>query len=143
MLILTAYSDRVQRLKEARTQASKEIDEYRQSKEKEFKAFEAGVRYLWFSPVLCLIVAISNSTLEASKQSKLPLTRRQKSSVRRSLNNTRQTRTRSSRNCSTVSSLSSQSFIATSRSSTELDWNGYSHYCKLRTFHTTSLCTSA
>lgn len=42
MLILLC-SDRVQRLKDARTQATKEIEEYRESKDKEFKAFEASV----------------------------------------------------------------------------------------------------
>lgn len=35
--------DRVQRLKDARTEATKEIDEYRRVKETEFKAFEASV----------------------------------------------------------------------------------------------------
>ena len=37
-------TDRVQRLKEARTEATKEIEEYRKLKEDEFKAFEASVR---------------------------------------------------------------------------------------------------
>lgn len=37
-------TDRVQKLKEARTQATKEIEEYRKFKEEEFKAFEASVR---------------------------------------------------------------------------------------------------
>jgi hypothetical protein len=33
----------VQKLKDARTEASKEIEEYKQAKEREFKAFEASV----------------------------------------------------------------------------------------------------
>ena len=36
--------DRVQKLKEARTQATKEIEEYRKQKEQQFKSFEASVR---------------------------------------------------------------------------------------------------
>lgn len=38
--------DRVQKLKDARTQAAKEIEDYRKFKEEEFKAFEASVRLL-------------------------------------------------------------------------------------------------
>ena len=38
------FIDRVQKLKDARTQAMKEIDDYRRAKEQEFKAFEASVR---------------------------------------------------------------------------------------------------
>ena len=40
------FIDRVQKLKDARTQAMKEIDDYRRAKEQEFKAFEASVRPL-------------------------------------------------------------------------------------------------
>ena len=36
--------DRVQRLKDARSEAAKEIEAYKASKEQEFKAFEASVR---------------------------------------------------------------------------------------------------
>lgn len=36
--------DRVQRLKDARSEAAKEIEEYKKQKEAEFKAFEASVR---------------------------------------------------------------------------------------------------
>jgi hypothetical protein len=36
-------ADRVQRLKDARTEAAKEIEEYKKSKEAEFKAFEQSV----------------------------------------------------------------------------------------------------
>lgn len=36
--------DRVQKLKDARTQATKEIEEYRKQKEQQFKSFEASVR---------------------------------------------------------------------------------------------------
>lgn len=38
------FLDRVQKLKDARTQAEKEIDEYKQTKETEFKQFEQSVR---------------------------------------------------------------------------------------------------
>lgn len=41
---------RVQKLKDARTQATKEIEEYRKSKEQEFKAFEASVRPNYIYP---------------------------------------------------------------------------------------------
>ena len=37
-------ADRIKKLKDARTQAQKEIDEYRKFKEEEFRAFEASVR---------------------------------------------------------------------------------------------------
>jgi len=36
-------ADRVQKLKDARAEASREIDEYKRTKEQEFKAFEASV----------------------------------------------------------------------------------------------------
>lgn len=39
-------TDRTKRLKEARSEAQKEIDEYRKQKEDEFKAFEKEVRAL-------------------------------------------------------------------------------------------------
>ena len=41
--------DRVQRLKDARTEASKEIEEYKRSKELEFKAFEDSVRRISYN----------------------------------------------------------------------------------------------
>ena len=41
---LTTCSDRVQKLKDARAEASKEIEAYKKAKEDEFKAFEASVR---------------------------------------------------------------------------------------------------
>jgi V-type H+-transporting ATPase subunit G len=37
-------TDRVQKLKDARTEAGKEIEEYKRAKEQEFKAFESSVR---------------------------------------------------------------------------------------------------
>lgn len=37
-------ADRVQKLKDARSEASKEIEEYKKAKEDEFKAFESSVR---------------------------------------------------------------------------------------------------
>jgi V-type H+-transporting ATPase subunit G len=36
--------DRVQKLKDARSEASKEIEDYKKAKEREFRAFEASVR---------------------------------------------------------------------------------------------------
>ena len=41
--LLIAMTDRVQRLKEARAEAEKEIEAYKQSKEQEFKAIESKV----------------------------------------------------------------------------------------------------
>ncbi|KAF5362038.1 hypothetical protein D9756_002467 [Leucocoprinus leucothites] len=41
-IVQQARQYRVQRLKDARTEASKEIDEYKKTKEAEFKAFEAS-----------------------------------------------------------------------------------------------------
>jgi V-type H+-transporting ATPase subunit G len=38
--------DRTKRVKEARDEAKKEIEEYRKTKEEEFKKFEAEVRFL-------------------------------------------------------------------------------------------------
>lgn len=37
-------TDRVQKLKDARAEATKEIEEYKKAKEQEFKAFESSVR---------------------------------------------------------------------------------------------------
>lgn len=42
---LTVSPDRLQRLKDARSEASREIEEYRQAKEADFKSFEALVRH--------------------------------------------------------------------------------------------------
>lgn len=42
--MLTPFPDRVQKIKDARTEASKEIEEYKKAKDAEFKAFEASVR---------------------------------------------------------------------------------------------------
>lgn len=36
-------ADRVQKLKDARAEAAKEIEEYKKAKEQEFQAFEASV----------------------------------------------------------------------------------------------------
>lgn len=36
--------DRTQKLKDARSEAAKEIEEYKKSKEEEFKAFQGAVR---------------------------------------------------------------------------------------------------
>lgn len=41
-------SDRVQRLKDARTEASKEVEEYKRQKEQEYKAFESKVIVIGF-----------------------------------------------------------------------------------------------
>lgn len=49
---IVLYTDRVQRLKDARSEAEKEIEEYKRMKEEEFQAFEASVchsRYLFGS----------------------------------------------------------------------------------------------
>jgi hypothetical protein len=40
-----AIADRVEQLKKARSEASKEIEEYKKTKEQEFKSFESSVRY--------------------------------------------------------------------------------------------------
>jgi hypothetical protein len=40
----TAHIDRVQKLKDARSEAKNEIEEYQVAKEREYKAFESSVR---------------------------------------------------------------------------------------------------
>lgn len=40
------HTDRTKRVKDARDEAKKEVDEYRTSKEQEFKQFESEVRVL-------------------------------------------------------------------------------------------------
>jgi len=40
------YIDRIQKLKDARADASKEIERYKQVKEQEFRAFESAVRFM-------------------------------------------------------------------------------------------------
>ena len=42
--VLSRVLDRTQRLKDARSEAAKEIEEYKKAKEAEFKSFEASVR---------------------------------------------------------------------------------------------------
>jgi hypothetical protein len=44
--VLIVFSDRTKRVKDARSEAQKEIDEYKSSKDKEFKSFEEKVRLL-------------------------------------------------------------------------------------------------
>ena len=46
-------TDRTKRVKEARDEAKKEVDEYRKSKDEEFKKFESEVRLIL--PKLCRI----------------------------------------------------------------------------------------
>ena len=47
-------TDRTKRVKEARTEAQREIDEYRKQKEEEFKKFEAEVYGpIYHSDVIC------------------------------------------------------------------------------------------
>ena len=43
VLVLISPADRVERLKDARTEATKEIEEYRRAKEQEFTAFQSSV----------------------------------------------------------------------------------------------------
>lgn len=45
------YADRTKRIRDAKTEAQKEIDEYRQQKEGEFKKFEAEVRFIFCTPL--------------------------------------------------------------------------------------------
>ena len=66
--------DRVQRLKDARTEATKEIDEYRRVKETEFKAFEASV-----SPgSVCAYIHISHITTARRQHLQRPSSSRQR-----------------------------------------------------------------
>jgi Vacuolar (H+)-ATPase G subunit. len=39
------YTDRTQRIRDAKSEAQKEIEEYRNQKEEEYKKFEGEVRY--------------------------------------------------------------------------------------------------
>lgn len=39
----------MQKLKDARAEASKEIDEYKKTKDQEFKAFESSVRHMAYA----------------------------------------------------------------------------------------------
>lgn len=43
------HADRVQRLKDARSEASKEVNEYRKQKEEDFKTFESKVRNMIYT----------------------------------------------------------------------------------------------
>lgn len=66
------YIDRIQRLKDARAEAQKEIEEYKQMKEQEFNAFQASVGFCILcgrSPVslTCLVEhAGTTSTTQAA-----------------------------------------------------------------------------
>lgn len=44
LLDLNLFIDRIQKLKDARTEATKEIEAYKRAKEQEFRAFEDSVR---------------------------------------------------------------------------------------------------
>jgi hypothetical protein len=52
MKLTPSSADRVQRLKDARAEAGKEIDEYKKTKDNAFKAFEESVRAPRPPPVL-------------------------------------------------------------------------------------------
>jgi hypothetical protein len=70
-------TDRVQKLKDARAEASKEIEEYKKAKEQEFKAFESSVCPTNHFPQLGLTVMLS--MLERRRTLRQPSTRRLKS----------------------------------------------------------------
>jgi hypothetical protein len=55
---LTATPDRTQKVKDARSEAQKEIEQYKQQKEAEFKKFEAEV-LLQFAPFKRYLTGIS------------------------------------------------------------------------------------
>lgn len=49
--VTTKFIDRTQKLKDARSEAQKDIDAYRAQKEEEFKAFEGKVDSIMFQPL--------------------------------------------------------------------------------------------
>lgn len=49
--VTTKFIDRTQKLKDARSEAQKDIDAYRAQKEEEFKAFEGKVDFIMFQPL--------------------------------------------------------------------------------------------
>lgn len=49
--VTTKFIDRTQKLKDARSEAQKDIDTYRAQKEEEFKAFEGKVNFIMFQPL--------------------------------------------------------------------------------------------
>jgi hypothetical protein len=51
-------TDRVQRLKDARAEATKDIEEYKRAKEQEFLAFEASVRWRMQVVIRCSLTAL-------------------------------------------------------------------------------------
>jgi hypothetical protein len=56
--VLTPLTDRTKRIRDAKSEAQKEIEEYRKQKEEEFKKFEGEVRlaYLSQQPVVVLFL---------------------------------------------------------------------------------------
>ncbi|KAJ8521573.1 hypothetical protein ONZ45_g1742 [Pleurotus djamor] len=48
-LVSSTTPDRVQKLKDARTEAQKEIDDYKKAKEAEFSTFEASIKHTGFT----------------------------------------------------------------------------------------------
>ena len=74
--LTSCIADRVQKLKEARTQATKEIEEYRKFKEDEFKAFEASVRRAPLAHIA--ILDASHSTPATRRTHRSPSTKRRK-----------------------------------------------------------------
>lgn len=47
--MLSHLTDRVKRLKDARTEADEEIEAYRKEKEQEFSAFQSSVSSVWIA----------------------------------------------------------------------------------------------
>jgi V-type H+-transporting ATPase subunit G len=62
----------VQRLKDARAEANREVEEYKRQKEQEYKAFERKVRFQYLEPVhkltLCLTLQHAGSTQNSQSQ---------------------------------------------------------------------------
>jgi hypothetical protein len=76
--------DRTQRVKDARTEAAKEIEAYKLQKEKDFKQFETEVLPLAFPCIPCLGVndnSILGQTRKQNKQHKKKLRINSKKSI--------------------------------------------------------------
>jgi hypothetical protein len=58
--LLTPLTDRTKRIRDAKSEAQKEIEEYRKQKEEEFKKFEGEVRLAYLSQQ-AVVVFVSGS----------------------------------------------------------------------------------
>jgi hypothetical protein len=103
-IYLTHPTDRVKRLKDARTEAAEEIEAYRKAKEQEFSAFQSSVSPVPFRSSPLSYLLHSSSTLGQHRTHSPLLIRRRRRGWATSQTHIAHIKTMCSGNFSTVSS---------------------------------------